>query len=71
MAETSPKVAPSLLDELVIGPVPAAFTIGMDEWLDPQTLGHVYPERARTTAAKQSHPTTAAKQLRPTMHRCC
>ena len=27
-------VSPSLLDNITIGPVPARFSIGMDEWID-------------------------------------
>ena len=72
MTETSPKVAPSLLDEVVIGPVRSAFNIGMDEWLDAPMLGPVYPgheakqPHPTTAAAKQPHPTTSAKQPHPT-----
>ncbi len=60
MTETSPKVAPSLLDDVVIGPVHPAFNLGMDEWLDAQCWDQSLLD------TKQNSPTPLLLQNSPT-----
>ncbi len=60
MTETSPKVAPSLLDDVVIGPVRPAFNLGMDEWLDAQCWDQSLLD------TKQNSPTPLLLQNSPT-----
>ena len=66
-------MSPSLLENITIGPVPARFSFGMEEWIEPYLRSTSSRSSSSSTLVDKAKPQTGPKsnephQLQPHMH---